>query len=108
MVIYFVLQYHIMYELVKITKSTHPDKKLCAVFRNEVTNRERFVHFGLAGMSDYTIHKDADRKKNYLKRHKNAEDWKNPFSRGALSRWILWNKESLRESILDYKRRFFG
>jgi hypothetical protein len=28
------------------------------------------------------------------------------MSAGSLSRYILWNKKPLRESIADYKRRF--
>lgn len=45
-------------------------------------------------------------KARYLNRHKNNENWKNPFSAGALSRWILWNKKSLAANIRDYKERF--
>ena len=34
------------------------------------------------------------------------EDWTSPMTTGALSRWILWKKETLRDSILDYTQRF--
>ena len=34
------------------------------------------------------------------------EDWKDPTTAGALSRWILWNKPSLSASFSDYKSRF--
>ena len=57
-------------------------------------------------MSDYTKHKDEDRKKRYLNRHRKNENWKSPMTAGALSRWILWNKPTLRDSIKDYKKRF--
>jgi hypothetical protein len=57
-------------------------------------------------MSDFTIHKDPERKKRYLARHSKNEDWTNPVSAGSLSRWVTWNKTSLRASIADYKRRF--
>ena len=33
------------------------------------------VHFGAAGMSDYTKHKDDERKQAYIQRHKKNEDW---------------------------------
>lgn len=86
-------------------KSTNPDKKMMAVFVNE-NGRTKTTHFGAAGMSDFTIHKDEERKKRYILRHKANENFNDPTSAGALSRWILWNLPSLRASIADYKRRF--
>jgi hypothetical protein len=86
-------------------KSTNPDKKMMAVFRTE-NGRTKTTHFGAAGMSDFTIHKDEERKKRYILRHKANEDFNDPTTAGALSRWILWNLPSLRASIADYKKRF--
>jgi len=86
-------------------KSTHPDKKMMAVFRME-NGRTKTTHFGAAGMSDFTIHKDEERKKRYILRHKANEDFNDPTTAGALSRWVLWNLPSLRASIADYKKRF--
>ena len=86
---------------VVIKKSTKPKKKLMATFDNKKT-----IHFGASGMSDFTKHKDIKRKERYLKRHKARENWKDPMTAGALSRWILWNKNTLSASIQDYKRRF--
>lgn len=90
--------------LIKIVKSTKHDKKLMAIF--EKNGREKTVHFGSAGMSDYTLHRDPARKQRYLDRHRKNENWNDPTSAGALSRYILWGKPSLRASIADYKRRF--
>ena len=90
---------------VVIKKSTKPKKKLMAVFTRE-NGREKTTHFGAAGMSDFPTHKDKARKKRYLDRHRARENWSDPTSAGALSRWILWNKESREASIRDYKRRF--
>ena len=90
---------------VVIKKSTKPKKKLMAIFTRE-NGRKKTLHFGSAGMSDFTKHKDIERKKRYEARHKKREDWNNPLTAGALSKWILWNKTSLRESIKDFKRRF--
>lgn len=64
------------------------------------------THFGAAGMSDYTKHKDKSRKKRYMNRHRTRENWNNPMTAGALSRWILWNKPTLKASIDDYKKKF--
>ena len=33
-----------------------------------------------------------------------GEDWNDPMTAGALSRWILWGKPSLRESFNDFKK----
>jgi hypothetical protein len=51
-------------------------------------------------------HLDEKRKKSYIQRHRSREDWSSPKTAGALSRWVLWNKDTLRKSITDYKRRF--
>ena len=57
-------------------------------------------------MSDYTIHKDKKRKERYMKRHKVNENWNDPTTSGSLSRYILWNKPTLKASIEDYRKRF--
>ena len=90
---------------VVIKKSTNPKKKYMAVFY-ENGKRIKTTHFGCAGMSDYTKHKDPARKQRYMNRHKATEDWSKPMSAGALSRYILWNKPTLKASISDYKKRF--
>lgn len=85
----------------KLVKSDRKDKKYKAIFADGTT-----IHFGAAGMSDYTIHHDDKRKERYLKRHKANEDWNNPKTAGALSRWILWNKKTISASLADFKKRF--
>ena len=64
------------------------------------------VHFGQKGGSTYIDHKDDQKKENYLKRHRVNENWKDPTTAGALSRWILWNLKTLSASIADFKKRF--
>jgi hypothetical protein len=93
--------------LLSLGRSTQPDKKMMAVF--EVDGRERTTHFGQAGAKDYTLHDKAvreARKKSYDSRHRPTEDWSDPTSAGALSKYILWNKTSKSAAIADYKRRF--
>lgn len=94
------------YHLLKITKSTNPDKKYMAIFEDCQTTRRKTTHFGSVGYSDYIHHKDPERKKRYIERHRKNENWKDPTTAGSLSYFILWNKPTLRESIADYKRRF--
>ena len=64
------------------------------------------VAFGAYGYEDFTTHGDNRRKKLYLARHRKNEDWNDPKTAGALSRWILWNKPTLRESIKSYIKKF--
>jgi len=91
------------YFSVSITPSDR-DKKFKAVLRGDKIKKT--IHFGAKGMSDFTKHGDIARKKRYLARHKPRENWSVPDTAGSLSRWILWNKKSLKSSIADYKRRF--
>jgi hypothetical protein len=92
-------------KLLSIKPSDKPEKKLQATFETD-SGRTKTTHFGAAGMSDFTKNKSESRKANYLSRHKATENWNDPTSAGALSRWILWNKTSLEASKADYKRRF--
>jgi len=65
-------------------------------------------------MNDFTIYSGQDsvkaalRKALYIKRHKSNENWSDPKSAGALSRYILWNRSTVESSLADYKRRFPG
>lgn len=89
----------------ELYKSPIKGKKYRAVF---LKNNEEIksVDFGAEGMSDYTIHKDEERKQRYINRHKKNEDWGDPFSAGALSRWVLWEKPDLKKSWDFYKKMF--
>jgi hypothetical protein len=89
-----------------IRKSHVAEKKFDAVFVKP-DGREIVQPFGQKGYSDFTKHKDVTRRTQYLKRHRGmGEDWNDPTSAGALSRWILWNKPTFKASLSDYKRRF--
>ena len=83
-------------------KSTNSKKKYMAIFY-ENGKKIKTTHFGCAGMSDYTKHKDRARKQRYMNRHKATEDWSKPMSAGALSRYILWNKPTITASLSDTK-----
>ena len=91
---------------VEVKRSTNDEKKLMAVFKYP-DGKTKTTHFGARGMSDYTKHGDKERMERYLDRHDNGrEDWTDPTTAGALSRWILWNKPSLSGSFNDFKKRF--
>jgi len=88
-----------------IKKSANQKKKNMAIFTQK-GKKIKTTHFGAAGMSDYTKHKDKKRKQRYLTRHKKRENWNNYMSAGSLSRYILWGEPGLRNSIRKYKQRF--
>ena len=85
-----------------LKKSARPDKKFTAVVGGTQ------VHFGAVGYSDYTKHKDDERKERYIKRHNARENWTKSGvkSAGFWSRWVLWNKPNLEQSIKDTENRF--
>lgn len=92
-------------KLLKIGKSTKPDKKLMAVFETD-DGGKKTTHFGQAGADDYTITKDKEQRDRYRDRHRKDLDTKDPTRAGFLSWFILWNKPTIKESIKDYKKRF--
>lgn len=94
------------WKLKTIRRSHNREKKYDAVFEN-VDGRTKTQPFGQKGYSDYTKHRNTQRKKRYLDRHSGMnEDWNDPTTAGALSKWVLWNKKTLKASIKDFKRRF--
>lgn len=98
-------------KLLKIVPSTNSDKKLMAVFERD-NGRQVTTHFGQAGAMDYTKYYKKDptlakqKRESYLSRHKVNEDWTDPTSAGALSRFVLWNLPTIEASIKDFKKRF--
>jgi len=91
---------------VVIKKSSKPEKKLQAVFSYPETTRTKTIHFGNAGSDDYTITKNKEQRSRYLARHRARERWDVADTAGSLARWILWNKETRKASISDYKKKF--
>ncbi len=97
---------------VEIKRSSNPEKKLMAVFEDKDGKKIKTTHFGQRGASDYTKHGEKERMQRYLERHgggtttSTKENWKDPTTAGALSRWVLWNKPSLSGSFSNYKSRF--
>lgn len=91
---------------VKFFTSKRDDKKYTAQFFDDDGDIVKTTHFGEKGASDFTKHKDTERKNRYLARHQKSENWQDFKSAGALSKFILWNKPTLKSSIDDYIKRF--
>ncbi len=89
-------------KLVSIKPATDGKHKYTAVF----SDPKKTTQFGQAGANDFTKTKDIYKREAYLARHKTRENWDDPTTAGALSRWILWNQPTLSASIKDFKRRF--
>ena len=84
-----------------IKKSTKSNKKLDAIIDGKKT-----VSFGARGYSDYTLHKDDERKNRYVNRHKKNEDWalSGIDTPGFYAKHILWNKKTVKESVDDLNK----
>ena len=87
---------------ITITKSKNKDKKFDAII-----NGKKRISFGQAGASDFTKHKDEDRKQRYIDRHSNEDHTKkNIASPAYMSRWITWNKPTIEASISDLNKKY--
>ena len=76
-------------------KSSNPDKKYDAFVEGKK------VSFGASGYSDFTQHKDKDRKNNYI-----TENWNDLKTAGAWSKHLLWNKTTISASIQNMESKF--
>ena len=98
-----------------LQKSKNPMKKWDANFILP-DGKQKLVSFGAAGMRDFTLlprrtpeEREAALKvrRSYITRHAGmGENWRNPLTAGALSRWILWEYPTIEEAEREYRRRF--
>ena len=84
-----------------IKKSSNPEKKYTAVIDNK-----KHINFGQRGASDFTQHKNEERKNRYIQRHKKNENWNNPLTAGFYSRWITWEKPTLQAAVNNVNHKF--
>ena len=92
----------------QVSSSPKPKKKYQVIIRNKDGDVLKTVHFGDKRYGDFTTHGSDKRKESYLARHEPGQDWSinGVTTAGFWSRWLLWNKSSLRKSIKDLNRRF--
>jgi hypothetical protein len=101
---------------VEFKKSPIKTKKLRAIFYEPTKDgyvKIKHTDFGARGYKDFIIYNKEDgkiialeKRKKYIARHKKNENWNDFMSAGSLSKYILWNKKTLKASIADYKKRF--
>ena len=81
-------------------KSDKPNKKYYII-----TNNNKKVYFGAAGMSDYTLHKDEARKQRYINRHKNeSKFWHDPDTASYWALKYLWSYPTKEEAYKHIKK----
>ena len=86
---------------VVIQKSKRTDKKNDAVIDGKKT-----IPFGQKGASDYTIHRDPERKDRYINRQKPREDGTDARTAGFYNRFVLWNKPTLEQPVDDLDNKY--
>ena len=71
-----------------------------------ITKENKKVYFGQYGASVFTIHKDEERKKRYIERHKDRENWtkSGTDTAGWWSLKYLWSYPTNQEAYKHIKK----
>ena len=94
-------------KLVRVVPSKNRLKKYDAVFDNG-----KVVSFGArredgVPYDDYLNSGNRMKRESYIARHRVNEDWSDPMSAGALSRYLLWGESrSLSKNLESFRKRF--
>lgn len=95
-------------KLLRIEPSRQERKKLRAVWDDGTT-----TNFGGRGCRDYTtycaegpVELARAKRRAYIARHGAAEKWRDPAAPATLSRYLLWEKPTLRGALAAYRTRF--
>ena len=89
---------------VVITKSTKNEKRK----HDARIDGPKTISFGQKGASDFTKHRNKDRKDQYIDRHTAREDCTKSGVKAAgwMSKHVLWNKPTIQASIDDINKKF--
>jgi hypothetical protein len=66
---------------------------------------EHSHHFGSDVGKTYIDHQDDKKKENWIARHRLDKNWDNIHSGIYHSRYLLWTKPTLKQSIKDYEKK---
>ena len=98
-------------KLLSIKPATDGKAKYVATFEKD--GRTNTTKFGAKNYKDYTIYyktqgkAEADKRRTaYIARHSKSENFTDPTTAGALSRYILWEKPSITSAISAFRKRF--
>ena len=88
----------------RITKSKRKIKNFDLLDQD----KRYILSFGHSDYSDFTKHKDEERKERYINRHKNNEDHTKSGVKtaGFWARWVLWSEPTITTSINKLNKRF--
>jgi len=82
-------------------KEINKDKRFQAIFSDGKTTK-----FGQIGGSTYIDHKDKDKRRAYIARHKQDLKTNDPQRAGYTSLFLLWGDETnMKDAIKNYNRR---
>ena len=96
-----------------LKQSSRQGKKFMVSFMNKETNKNKTVHFGAEGYTNYiqssqigqTVQPE-EHKTRYISRHEKNENWTDITTVGFWSRWLLWNLPTMNESIKYIENQF--
>jgi len=97
-------------KLESVRPSTRKAKKYVATFTHGDTVTK--THFGGKGCGDFIKYSTQShalgntKRAAYIKRHGATESWKDPTTAATLSRYVLWEKRTLKAAITAFKKRF--
>ena len=84
-----------------LKKSSNPRKKYDAVIDGKKT-----VSFGATGYSDFTKHKDEERKERYIARHKVNQNWKDHETAGFYAKTFYGINQRLKHQLKIQTKSF--
>lgn len=93
-------------KLLSIKPSPRANKRFRAVFQ---LNNSKKIHRDFGQPDAFTFADGATREKRagYLARHGAAgENWEDPTTPAALSRWILWERPNVLQGMKLFQQRF--
>ena len=89
-----------------IVQATSNNKKYNAVITKD-DKTIKIIPFGDNRYEDFTQHHNKRRRELYILRHEKNENWNDPETAGALSRYILWgNSKKIDTNIKEFKKKF--
>jgi len=95
-------------KVIRVQRASDHIHKYVAVIEDD-NGKEHYVRFGAYGYSDYTHHKDDDRKLRYDDRHAKRENWGRGgrLTAGFWAKHYLWEYKTKEEALQQIKKKYF-
>jgi hypothetical protein len=95
-----------MYKFISLEPANNKKHKYQITLQEITSGKIHKIKFGAYGYDDFTLTQNHKKKEGYILRHKVSENWTDALKPGTLSRFLLWNKPTLKASLEDYLSRF--